>query len=399
MVPVLLFSLGMRTHTSLALLLSASVALAAADASACGGTFCSNSPVAQNAERVLFIKRQGQDTTAVVQIQAQGNDPNFAWVVPIDSLPHDIHEESTSVFSLIDSTTAPQYIFFNGSTFSPSSGSGFGCGASDSASLGAPTANRESDAVRTWASGETSNFHFDVVSSQDPSALQVWLNNNGYRTPAEALPIISEYVNEHKFFIAFRLHAVSGVPSFLVSPIAFSYAGNTPCVPIRLTRIATAPTLPILTYVISDMRAVPINFTQTTVPDAEVARLGPTRFTGGTIYDSLVTTAINEAGGRAWITEFAGSLPDGVRESFSPTLQAMIPPNPYITRMYTTISAANMDRDPEFTFTRQLPDVSRTHDLSGYTTRMHIFDLRFLMGGSAALGLARGLRRRLRAAR
>lgn len=390
----------MRTTPSLALALFAASALSASDALACGGTFCSSSPVSQNAERILFIKQPGHDTTAVVQIQAQGNDPNFAWVVPVDSIPHDIHEEPTSTFNLIDSLTAPRYLFSNGFGFSPTSSGSLGCGASaDAARPTLAEGPSESSAVHVWASGETSNFHYDIVSSVDPAALQVWLNNNSYRTPDEALPIITEYVGEHKFFIAFRLHAVPGVASFLVSPIAFSYEGDTPCVPIRLTRIATAPTLPILTYVISTARAIPNNFVMTSVSDAEVARLGPSMFSGGTVYDGLVTSAINQAGGRAWITEYAGSIPDGVRESFSPQLQALLPPEAYVTRMYTTLSADRMDRDPEFRFTRQLPDVSRTHDLSEYVSRGFIVDLRFLFGASTLVAGVRALRLRRRARR
>ncbi|MBI5515954.1 MAG: DUF2330 domain-containing protein [Deltaproteobacteria bacterium] len=366
---------------------------------ACGGLFCSNSPVNQNAERVLFIKSAGRETTAVVQIQAQGNDPNFAWVVPLDAIPHDIHEEPSGMFNQLDFTTSPRYQFFNGLSAGVGLSGGGGCGfsASDASPTAAPGGSDEARSVMVWASGETSNFHFDVVSADDPRGLFTWLNANSYRTPEEANPIIAEYVSEHKFFIAFRLHSPAGVPNFLVSPVAFTYAGNAPCVPIRLTRIATAPTLPILTYVLSDQRAVPINFAQTTVADAEVARLGPQRF-NAQVYDQLVGQAISEAGGRGWITEFAGPLPDGVRESLSTALQAALPPAPYLTRMYTTVDARNMDRDPEFAFSRGLPDVSNVHDVSRFMTRSQVLDGRYLLLGVALAGLCRAaLRRRARA--
>ena len=233
------------------------------------------------------------------------------------------------------------------------------------------------------------------MSSDDPTALGTWLNTHGYRTPDTALPIIAAYVSEHKYFIAFRLHSVSGVPSFLVSPVAFSYPGETPCVPIRLTRIATVPSLPILTYVVSDRRAIPTNFVQTSVANADVARLGPSRFFGSsTAYDTLVTQAVTESGGHAWITEFAGPMPDVVRASFSPYLQTLLPATPYVTRMYTTLNTDGMDRDPEFAFVHGLPDVSNVHDLSAYTTTMHLADLRFLLGASTLVGSFRALRRR-----
>ncbi len=366
-------------------------------AEACGGTFCSNSPIVQNAERVLFIRGSGEENTAVVQIQAQGNDPSFAWVVPLESIPRNIHEEATSIFGIIDQSTQPVYIFANQQRFSPS-GSGFGCGGSADAtpSLAAP---EETAGVRVWASGETGMFRFDVVSSEDPAALRTWLNSNRYLTPAEAEPIIGEYVREHKYFLAVRLSAVQGVSSFLVSPLAFTYTGRSPCVPLRLTRIATTPTLPVLTYVISDTRAVPSNFAQTMVSDAEVARLGPSRFGVTVTYDQVVSTAVQDAGGRAWITEYAGPLPANARQFFTVPLQNLIPERAYLTRMYTTIGVASMDRDPEFNFVSGLPDVSNTHDLSSYSASAALFDPRLALAGAAVLGAARSWRRRRRNAR
>ena len=366
-------------------------------AEACGGTFCSSSPIVQNAERVLFVRGAGDENTAVVQIQAQGNDPSFAWVVPLESIPRNIHEEATSIFGIIDQSTQPVYIFANQQRFSPS-GSGFGCGGGDSASLSS-AAPDETAGVRVWASGETGMFRFDVVSSEDPSALRTWLNSNRYLTPPEAEPIIGEYVREHKYFLAVRLSAVQGVSSFLVSPLAFTYTGRSPCVPLRLTRIATTPTLPVLTYIISDTRAVPSNFAQTTISDAEVARLGPSRFGVTVPYDQVVTNAVQDAGGRAWITEYAGPLPPNARQFFTVPLQNLIPERAYLTRMYTTVGVASMDRDPEFNFVSGLPDVSNTHDLSSYSSSASLFDPRVALVGAASLGAARGWRRRRRNAR
>jgi hypothetical protein len=367
-------------------------------AEACGGTFCSNSPIVQNAERVLFIRGAGGDNTAVVQIQAQGDDPSFAWVVPLESIPRDIHEEATSIFGVIDATTRPRYIFPNRRSFSPSGGSAFGCGGSDSATA-ASAGPSEANGVRVWASGETGMFRYDVVSSDDPAALRTWLNDNRYLTPAEALPIIAEYVAEQKYFLAVRLAAVQGVSSFLVSPLAFTYTGRSPCVPLRLTRIATTPTLPVLTYIIAESRAVPSNFAQTAVDDAEVARLGPSRFGVTVPYDTVVGDAVRDAGGRAFITEYAGPFPESARGVFTVPLQNRIPNRAYLTRMYTTVTVAAMDRDPEFSVVAGLPDVSNTHDLSGFTSDAVVVDLRLSLAGAALVGAAGAWRRRRRAAR
>jgi hypothetical protein len=384
-----------RTLRLLAAITALAVAAAPADADACGGIFCSSSPVNQNAERVLFIRRAEGDTTAVVQVQLQGNDPDFAWVVPVDAVPRDIHEENTLGFIAMDARTAPTYRFPGGFSGVSTAGS-TGCFGGSRSVLASAAEDTRGAAVRVWASGETGNFHYDVVSSENGDALFTWLNDNRYRTPEAARPIVAEYVTERKFFLALRLHAPQGVPQFLVSPVAFTYAGDRPCVPIRLTRIATAPSLPVLTYVIAAQRAVPMNYTQTEVEDRAVAALGVRGWQGGAAYDGLVSAAVREAGGRAWVTEFAAPLPEDVRAAFSTALQERMPARPYLTRFYTTISAERMDRDPEFVFVPGLPDVSNVHDLSRFAAA-GVMDLRALLASAGLLGLARLARRRRRA--
>lgn len=383
----------MRLHLALLAAVGLSTAVGApTDALACGGFFCSNSPVNQSAERVVFVRHAEGDTTAVVQVQANGSDPNFAWVVPLDALPTNIREEAATGLTAMDFSTAPQYIFSQRFTGYGSSGGGFGCGAADSA--GVPSAaNDDERAVRVWATGEVGNFHYDVVSSEDGNALFTWLNDHSYQTPDAARPIVGEYVSEHKYFLAFRLHSPQGTPSFLVTPIAFDYPGLRPCVPIRLTRIATAPTLPVLVFVIGESRATPMNFVNTEVADRAVAALGPAGFSSNA-YDTLVTRAVDDAGGRAWVTEFAGPLDASITQSLSPTLRSRLPIRPYLTRLYTTLSAARMDRDPEFVFTAGLPTVSNVHDLSRFSSA-NLLDARLLLAGSGLLGLARSIRRRL----
>ena len=123
------------------------------------------------------------------------------------------------------------------------------------------------------------------------------------------------------------------------------------------------------------------------------------RFGVTVTYDQVVSTAVQDAGGRAWVTEYAGPLPTNARQFFTVPLQNLIPERPYLTRMYTTVSVAAMDRDPEFTFVSGLPDVSNTHDLSAFTSTAAVFDLRFALASAALVGGASAWRRRRREAR
>jgi hypothetical protein len=53
---------------------------------ACGGLFCQNSPVDQNAERIIFTQNGDGTISAIIQIQYTGFDDDFSWVLPLPSL-------------------------------------------------------------------------------------------------------------------------------------------------------------------------------------------------------------------------------------------------------------------------------------------------------------------------
>ena len=61
---------------------------------ACGGFFCQNSPVDQNAERIIFTQNRDGTISAYVQIQYTGGAEDFSWILP---LPHLITAEDIEV--------------------------------------------------------------------------------------------------------------------------------------------------------------------------------------------------------------------------------------------------------------------------------------------------------------
>ena len=66
-----------------ALAISVYAVLAVADSAlACGGFFCQNSPVDQNAERIIFTQNKDGTVSAYIQIQYTGSAPGFSWILP-----------------------------------------------------------------------------------------------------------------------------------------------------------------------------------------------------------------------------------------------------------------------------------------------------------------------------
>src|SRR5262249_22452485 len=64
------------------------MSMPASPARACGGFFCTNVPVDQSAERIIFAVNEAAGTIdAYVQINYTGSPEQFAWVVPVPNPP------------------------------------------------------------------------------------------------------------------------------------------------------------------------------------------------------------------------------------------------------------------------------------------------------------------------
>src|SRR5687768_17048727 len=77
-------------------------------AEACGGFFCSQVPIDQSGEQIIFSVSQNH-VTAHIQISFQGQAKDFAWVVPVQTKPT-LSVGSQTVFSALQRSTEPQYI-------------------------------------------------------------------------------------------------------------------------------------------------------------------------------------------------------------------------------------------------------------------------------------------------
>src|SRR3954453_22793987 len=81
--------------------------LAAPRAEGCGGFFCSQIPIDQSGERIVFGVHDGA-VEAHIQIQYQGAAKKFSWVVPMPALPT-LGVGSQAIFSYLDNRTQPSF--------------------------------------------------------------------------------------------------------------------------------------------------------------------------------------------------------------------------------------------------------------------------------------------------
>ena len=330
--------------------------LAPQPALACGGLFCQNAPVDQNAERIIFTQNRDGSTSAIIQIQYTGFAEDFSWILPISSpiTGEDIEvpETAMTAFTELEIATVPIFI--------PPQPPKCVEDAFDDMVLGAVAESAADDSgVTIFDSGEVGPYEFDVVGSEDPDALIIWLRDHDYQVTEQMEPLINVYVEEQFVFLAMRLQPDQGAQD--IQPVKVTYDSSLPMIPLRLTAVAANPDMAIIIWIYGDNQAVPDNYAHMEIADDEL-----TFFTfGGHNYRQLMGERADEFGGQAFITEYAA--PTRELPVADPLLVELANDYAYVTRLNTVISPEEMTVDPVFVFDAQRRDVSNIHDLSGMT--------------------------------
>ena len=305
----------------------------APSAQACGGFFCNNQAVDQSGENILFSYNDDGTITTVIQIFYEGPSEQFAWILPVPSEP-EVSVGTDALFNQLNALTAPQFTMSQEVTGTcrnePScwddydtlaNGGPRGGGAQDGGAL--PPAPE----VEVHLRANVGPYDVAVIRSGSADAIGQWLTDNGYLIPDSAVAELEHYVALEHFFVALRLQKDRS--SGEIQPIVLRSANDEPCIPIRLTRIATVPNMPVRAYFLADQRVRPFNYMLLN-PDFDDAGL----WRGTVSYDEYVTRIVEDAGGHAFVTDYAGDVPSVSLEIPSiDDLRAQTDPGEFLTAL------------------------------------------------------------------
>jgi hypothetical protein len=371
----------------LALVMVALGALEPRAALACGGLFCdgpppnpfSPLPVAQNGENVVFAIDKdpaGGATrlTAHIQILYTGDAAKFSWIVPVDAAPT-LGVGTDQLFTSLLGATQPRFqaTYATEGQCLPEprctacqnkgpAGNGSASGSADAGTTAVP-----GDAVTVSFQGAVGPYDAAVIQSTDPTALETWLTSNGYVVDDTARAIIAAYVHENKFFVAVKL--MNGKDTKSIQPVVLKFIGSEPCIPLRLTAIAANPDMPVRIWVLGNGRVVPKTFFEVKVDEARIDWAS-----GGSNYaslsKSLLSQAADEAGGTAFVTEYAGPSSIAANQLWSPArfnltaLEAAQTPPVYVQALVNLGLASNVQVLPLLDMYIPMPDELKAMGLS-----------------------------------
>jgi Uncharacterized protein conserved in bacteria (DUF2330) len=327
---------------------------------ACGGFFCSSTPVDQNAERVVFKIRGDGRTDMIVQISYQGKAEDFAWLLPLAEPPK---EEDLATFPqrALTALDAQTGVVVNG---------GF-CGFDDAASgPGASNAAQDEEAhtVDVYVRTQIGNYDVAVIGSKDAQATADWLKENDFRISEAMLGFVKLYTAEGMKFLALKLLPDKSAND--ITPFKLTLAGETPSIPLRLSAVAAEPEMGIVVWIFGKTRYEPANSEELSIDNKDL-RLDENYQSN---WLTLVARAADQAQGRGFVVENAGAIsnlqsllmnsftsaPD--QEEAQKALTDLFANTTYMTRLYTRLSPEEMTYDPMFKRSTR-GDVSRFREI------------------------------------
>ena len=266
---------------------------------ACGGFFCELVPINQAAEQIVFRQADGE-TTAMVRILYSGAAENFGWVLPVPETPT-LSIGSDGTFVELEALTRPQFQLTR---------TGEACQITfdDADTAASPTLAQdanETEGVVVEQMLSVGPFDAQIISSDNPDALAMWLADNNLDLTERGSELLVPYIEANMKFVVLKLQNTADAGD--IQPIILRYPSEQPMIPLRLTAVAAEDNMGILVWLLGESRAVPDNFLHV-IPN--YTRLN--WYTGSNnayaSYQTLITLAMDEAGGQGFATDMAGRL-------------------------------------------------------------------------------------------
>jgi hypothetical protein len=209
--------------------------------------------------------------------------------------------------------------------------------------------------VTVIGTGRVGPYEVAVLDAATAADLRSWLVSHDYQIPEGTDPILDRYVDEGKTFAAFRLADGEGVGA--IEPVVIRTPGAEPCIPLRLTPVASEPVLSVTAIIMASGLVRPGNFNDAGLDESAVRPTSPVT----TDYQTRLRQNVQALGGLAVETEFAG--PADYVEATSTTSFAMLDRVGFVTRLSTRMAPEEMTTDPIFLETPEQTSISRDYTI------------------------------------
>lgn len=398
---------------------------------ACGGFFCNaTQPVNQAAERILFSVQDGQ-TDMHVQIQYQGPPTGFGWILPV-APGVETTVSSEALFIALDRIYGPQFFLdyqFDENCEDPDRAyDDFDTAENAPLPSQEETGAESEPTVQVISREPVGPYDRAILQADNVEVLREWLNENEYQIPDTIDEKLGPYIEGGAVFVVIKLLADSDVGDLV--PLKLSFPGTSPSIPILPTSVSAEPDMGMIVHVLGAYRAIPSNYQHVIINEAAIdwedrgrnytdvvsqaadeaeGKAFTTDYSGevgeqivniiqpysdqvladlaaattfGDIQSAIpdrtnpdyqrIFTGIFGDQDQRWDQPADGLvLSEALIEEFNPVyedLNQLFVTSAAMTRLYTTMSASEMDSDPMFDFNPDLEVVSNVRNATMYVT-------------------------------
>jgi hypothetical protein len=244
----------MKTH---ALLLLAALALPVTASAFCGFYVARADSKLYNQSSQVALVRDGKETSITMASDYQGDLKEFALVIPVPTVidKDDVKVVEKALLDHLDAYTAPRLVEYWDPD--PNEERQFSPPVPVMAAGGAPELKRSDGArargvtiERSFSVGE---YDILVLSAKQSDGLQIWLNENGYKMPEGAEPVLDSYIRQGmKFFVAkVNLERQAKEGRTWLRPIRVTYKTRKFMLPLRLGTVNAKGPQDMIVYVLN----------------------------------------------------------------------------------------------------------------------------------------------------
>ncbi|MBL0216037.1 MAG: DUF2330 domain-containing protein [Myxococcales bacterium] len=298
--------------------LGAAACIAVASAGAahafCGFYVSGSGAKLSNDATQVVLMREGTRTVLSMQNDYKGPLEDFAMVVPVPVVlkEADVKTLPRTVFSNTDSLGSPRLVEYWEEDPCPdprprTAMASRAYGASMEMADDKSAEPMKKQTVKIEAKFDVAEYKILILSATEAAGLETWLNQNGYKIPKDAEPLLRPYVEAgSKFFVAKvdpKKVTMEGNHAAL-SPLRFHYDSEDFALPIRLGMANSSGKQDLIVNIISaDKRYEVANYKNVFIPtNFDVKPAVKTRF--AEFYAALFDKTI-EANPGAVVTEYA----------------------------------------------------------------------------------------------
>ena len=259
------------------------------------------------------LMREGNRTVLSMQNNYDGPPEDFAMVIPVPVVlqQDNVKTLDEGLFTKLDRLTAPRLVEYWEQD--PCESIGFSeMGDGMAAEFSSVNDDRADGSVEVEAEFSVGEYDIVILSTDDATALEGWLETHDYNIPDNASPYLSPYVEGGSYFFVAKVDPEKVTwaedddmsTGAVLSPLRFHYDDDVFSLPIRLGLINSQGDQDLIVYTLAENQRYQVaNYENVTIP-TNIEVVDDVRHSFGEFYTTLYD-AVLDSTPNAVVTEYS----------------------------------------------------------------------------------------------